>query len=127
MNPITVFFGYITWHYGSALVDILRVWGNFMWFVLHFFSTFTLIKTFLSPWRRLHEVYKKGLDPGQLAGTFIVNTLMRMVGIIARSIFIILSLFLFSVTWFIGVCFIAFWVVAPVGIVLIFLHGLSLL
>jgi len=34
---------------------------------------------------------------------------------------------LFSVTWFIGVCFIAFWVVAPVGIVLIFLHGLSLL
>lgn len=127
MNPAAFFFGYIFWHYSTALVDILRVWGNMLWFVHHFFSTKMLAKTLFSPWQRMHESYpKKGrFDPQYLIGTLVVNLLMRLVGALVRLFFIALSLIASVIVFLFGVIFMLFWFLAPVVIVYLFFIGLG--
>ena len=128
MNPIAFIGGYIAWHYGAALADMLRVWGNMMWFTFHFFSTGRLAATLFSPWQRMHEEYygKGKFDIEYFLGTLAVNTLMRLVGFIIRVIFIAISL-VFAVIGVIGgVFFMAFWLVAPVAIIYLFIIGLGL-
>jgi len=59
------------------------------------------------------ESYGEGLDLGRIAGAFIVNSLMRIVGFATRLIVLAigaisyLSLFVFSVTLFL------IWITAP--------------
>jgi hypothetical protein len=127
MNVFVLFGGYFKWHYGRGFVDIMRVWRNFLWFTLHFFSVPLLIRTLFSPWQRLHEEYKKGFDLKSFFSTLLVNTLMRIVGSIIRLLFIIIGIILFFAVAIAGLLFLAFWVVAPFGIVVIFLAGLMLI
>ena len=129
MNPVLFVADYIRWHYSLALFDILRVWGNFMWFVLHVSSTGLLIKTFLSPWKRMHEEKppKGTFDPGYYAGSILVNALMRIVGMGIRSFIIALSLLVFGAVFLLGLVFVGFWVVAPIAIFIMFGSGLTLI
>ena len=128
MNPIAFIGGYIAWHYSAALADILRVWGNMMWFTFHFFSTGRLVTTLFSPWQRMQEEYpKKGtFDIEYFLGTLAVNIIMRLVGFIVRVIFIAASLMLAAIGLLGGVLFMAFWLVAPAAVVYLFMIGLNL-
>lgn len=127
MNPASLLVDYFVWHYSQALLDILRVWGNLMWFVGHFFSTPSLFKTFFSAWKRMYEEYpKKGnFDLEYMAGTFLVNIIMRIVGMVIRAVFILISLLGMFIVLFGGVLFVAFWIVAPIALVILFTSGLS--
>lgn len=129
MNPVTFLIDYIRWHYGSGIFDLLRVWGNLIWFIGHFFSTPLLLRTLFSPFMRLHEKYpEKGhFDMGYWAGTLLINMLMRIVGILVRLVFILISFLLMFVSIVLGVLFVAFWIIAPVGIVVLIMTGLSLI
>ena len=129
MNPVLFVADYIKWHYSSALFDILRVWGNFLWFILHTSSTGPLIQTLISPWKRIHEEKppKGTFDPSYYAGSIVVNILMRIVGFLVRSFIIILSLILVSLTFIFGVFFILLWLVAPFAIFILFFNGLALM
>lgn len=128
MNPVAFLIAYAKWHYGHAIPDIIRVWGNFLWLSLHFFSTGTLVRTLFSPFMRMHEDYpEKGhFDPGYYAGTVLVNTLMRIVGFFVRIIFILLSLSVFSILFAIGVLFIGLWITAPAALILFISTGIGL-
>jgi len=129
MNPVLFVVDYIKWHYSRALFDILRVWGNFLWFVLHTASTFELIRTLVSPWKRMHEGKPpKGVfDPGYYVGSLTINTLMRIVGFCVRLVIITLSLLIVTLFFVLGVVFVAFWFVAPFAIFIIFFNGLALI
>lgn len=127
MNSALIFTGYLKWHYGRAFSDILVVWANFFWFTFHFFSIPLLIRTLFSPWKRLHEGYRKGFHPEDFFQALIVNTLMRIVGAIARLVLIVIGILILLMVTVIGVSFLLFWAIAPAGVFISILAGITLL
>ena len=126
MNPVAIFTGYLTWHYSKAFLDLSVVWRNLFWFVIHFFSIPTLIKTFFSPWKRIHEDYqKRSLEV--FFQSLVVNIVTRILGAIIRFSVILLGILAFFMLFVSFVGFIIFWVVAPVAPVVFILAGIALL
>ena len=113
MNAIKLVPIYLRWHYSTALLDISRIDGDIFWFLWHFFSVPETLRTYFSPWERMGEKYKGGLDIEEAASTFVVNTLMRIVGIIMRSVLLFFALISFIVAFI--VIFIGFfiWIFIP--------------
>ena len=70
--------------------------------ILHFFSISTLLGTLFSPWKRLKEDYKKGLDIAEFFTSLAVNILMRILGAIMRSVVILVGLFALVVVFALG-------------------------
>jgi hypothetical protein len=130
VSLILIFNDYIGWHYGRALGQFFRVWFNFLWFFIHFFSIPLHLKTLFSPWHRLSGgEYKRGgiLSPEVFFESLIVNTLMRLVGFVARIVVIALGLIAIIASLIGGVIVFVFWIVAPLAILLVALKGLSLI
>lgn len=82
MTSLTLTYTY--WHYTTALPHLLDHIKVFMTFLWRFFDVPTLLSTLLAPWRRLGESYEGGFDLKDAIGTFIVNSLMRLVGAVVR-------------------------------------------
>jgi len=127
MNPTVIFTGYLKWHYGSALQAYIIVWKNFLWFTGHVFSFTTLLKTLVSPWKRLDEDYQEGFHPSKFFETIVVNILMRIIGFLIRIVVITVGALIFLLIFFLGLFFFAFWIIAPVGIPVLIITGLTLL
>jgi hypothetical protein len=108
------FFAYIKWHYGRGLRELFEVTGNFLWFVLNFFSFRLLLKTLFAPWKRLGEHYEGGLNLSAFASTLVVNTLMRAFGFATK----IMVLSVGSISYILVLIFSFFvfiiWILAPV-------------
>ena len=104
---------YAKWHYGQGLRELFGVAQNFLWFVAHFFSFKLLLRTLFSPWKRLGENYGGGFDLAAFASTLVVNTLMRVVGLVTRLIILLIGsvsyLFVFIFAFFI----VLVWIFAP--------------
>ncbi|MCX6751868.1 MAG: hypothetical protein NT161_03875, partial [Candidatus Nomurabacteria bacterium] len=93
MRFTLVFFKYIAWHYGKALLEFDAIYKNLINFIYNFFSISVLVKSFFAPWRRLGEEYPKDvLKIEEMVSVFVVNFLMRLVGILMRAILIIIGL-----------------------------------
>jgi len=107
------FLAYIKWHYGQGMKEFFGVAGNFLWFILHFFSFKLLLKTLFAPWKRLGEHYEGGLDISAFASSLVVNGLMRIVGFVTRIL--VLSVGLISFVLMLAFSFFIFiiWVLAP--------------
>ncbi|HDQ16677.1 MAG TPA: hypothetical protein ENN31_00980 [Candidatus Vogelbacteria bacterium] len=120
-------FSYIIWHYTKALVDLFKIWGNIFIFLCNFFSFGIILKTFLSPWHRLGENYSGKVDPFELFSSFIVNTLMRLVGIIFRTIIIVISLIVIFSTFVLALLTLLIWLIWPILIILFFIFGLLII
>ena len=121
MDPTILFVDYLLWHYGVAFRNMMLVWGNLFWFVLHFFSIPTLLRTLFSPWKRITEKYqKKGLE--DFASAVLVNIMTRIVGAIIRIIVIVFGLAVLLLLFGVMLLFLIVWILAPlvtVGSVLI--------
>ena len=92
MKFLTTFLGYLKWHYGKALVTTFSLWKNILFFLFAFFSIKSLLGNFFTPWKRLADSYPKKFNLKIYFFTFLANTIMRTVGIILRSIIIIIGL-----------------------------------
>lgn len=102
---------YLWWHYTLAWGDLLRLYKNFSWFLWNFFSIPLLAGTLFSPWRRLRESSARG--SGGFLGSFIINLILRFVGLFARLftiLFGLASLALFAVLF---LCFLVLWPFLP--------------
>jgi len=125
MYFVELFSFYFSWHYSRALAGMFVVWSNFLWFIYNFFSIPLLIKTWISPWKRMQERYRGGLDLNNLFETVIVNVLMRIVGFFMRTIVIGMGLiFLLALIAF-GAVFFILWLFFPMLIVFLALLGLA--
>jgi hypothetical protein len=118
---------YIRWHYSRALQSIIDIMSNIVWFLWHFFSIGILLETFFSPWQRLHEDRKQGLHIGSYLSTFALNVVMRFVGIVIRSLFILVGCIAIVLSTIIGAIVFFMWIVLPVASVLGFVMGFILL
>ncbi|MES2059680.1 MAG: hypothetical protein V4438_01480 [Patescibacteria group bacterium] len=120
-------FSYFYWHYTEALKELIQICRNFLWFVYHFFSMDVLSKTLLSPWQRLDEPYKKGSGIEGFFETFVVNTLMRILGFFIRSFVILMGAIVWLFVLMLEIAAFALWLVLPCVIIILFISGLRLL
>jgi hypothetical protein len=115
---------YISWHYSKAFLNIYGIFFNFLWVTYRFFSIPLLFKTFFAPWHHLDSQYGKALDVENIFGTFIVNTLMRLVGMFIKlgvlcvGVTCLLLVFIFEIIFFL------LWTVLPIFIVWLFYTGI---
>ncbi len=109
-----IFVAYIKWHYGKGIREFIGVVSNFLWFVSHFFSFKLLIRTLFSPWKRLGESYDGTFNLGAIASTLVVNTLMRFVGFLTRSIIIFIGFVSYLVVTLIGITVFFIWILVPI-------------
>jgi hypothetical protein len=118
---------YIRWHYSRAFVEIYENWGNSVWFLWYFFSTGILFKTFFQPWKRLNTDMPKQGEKSQdtFVDRLIVNTLMRLVGMIARLILILISFLSIFFTTVISLFLFFTWIILPVLIVAMVINGVK--
>ena len=117
---------YVTWHYGRALRSGVLLFNNFLIFLFHFFSVSLLLKTYFSRFGRLGERYKRGLDLESFLSTFLINMLMRVVGAIVRTIFILIGLVSMAIVTILGVAFFLIWLLFPLVIFISFIFGVTL-
>ena len=125
---ITLTRNYFQWHYTLAFVDIFHIWRNITTFLFNFFSIQILVKTFFSPWRRLHaDRETEGFDLIDLLSTSFVNLTMRIVGALMRSMLIVIGLCAVTAAIVGGIIFFVFWILTPIIIVLLCAAGIHLL
>jgi hypothetical protein len=99
---------FVGWYYTRAFRDILAVWSNVMWFLVHFFSIPLLLRTLFSPWKRMTDQYQRtGME--DLFETLVMNMMSRVFGAFVRLLIVgcgifflmlgVVSLFVVIVTW----------------------------
>lgn len=118
---------YIKWHYVDAARDILKAWGNILWFNFNYFSVWLLIQTFFAPWRRITWEYGRGFDIGRYLFIFASNLVSRILGAFMRSFLIAAGIIIEFALLFLGIIFFLFWLSLPALIIAAFLYGISLL
>ena len=114
MILVRVFLDYSLWHYSSAYRQIFSVWRNYLWYVNKMFSVTLLLRTLLSPWKRMTEVYQGSFDIGRLFEVILMNLMSRFVGLIIRIPLIICGVLLSALMGAGLVVFYVYWTVFPV-------------
>ena len=92
MKTTLIILGYLKWHYGKALSSLTAIWKNFIIFTYNYFSIADLFKNFFDPWKRMSDPYPNSFSFKEYFYTFITNAIVRFIGIIARTILIIVGL-----------------------------------
>ncbi len=124
---ISLIGSYIIWHYTRAVYELTKNCKNGIWFLYHFFSIPILIRTLWYPWQRLGEGYKKGFNIGDMLGTFLLNTIMRLIGFIIRSVCIIIGLCVLSFSVVVSFGLLIIWLLLPAIIVYALVGGSKLI
>ena len=120
-------FRYVKWHYLGASKEILKGWGNILWFEFNYFSVLVLLKTYFSPWKKITWEYGRGFDIGRFLYTLASNLISRILGAVVRSFLIAAGMAGQIALLFLGSIFFLFWLVLPALIVATFLYGIFLL
>jgi len=117
---------YLLWHYSRAFKEIFHVWLNFIWFTLHFFSIPQLMRSWLSPWKRITESRGNKWSFEDLAGFIIIGFISRIIGFILRTSVIVVGLVSLSAVVLIGLGTFVFWIFAPLIIIAMLVFGITL-
>lgn len=128
MRFVTVLGHYFIWHYGRAVRDLTRIYKNLIVFTFNFFSVPILVASFFAPWRRMGEDYpERSIEPFDYFSVFLVNLIMRLVGISMRGIVIVLGMIFTILLTLSYPLVLLFWLILPFVIVIIFFVGFGLL
>jgi len=119
---------YFLWHYSQGVKDILLLWKNLLWFITSFFSLPILARNLLAPWHALEEKKTKGgIIISDILSRLAINTIMRLVGLLIRSVFLCIGLFFYLVLLLVGPFLLLFWLFLPFILVASFFIGFSLI
>jgi len=120
-------FRYAKWHFIEAPLQIIMGWGNLVWFVFNYFSVGLLVSTLFSPWKRIAWSYGRGFNVSRFLYVFSSNIISRVIGAIARSIFILVGSFAGLLTILAGITFLVLWLTLPFLIIVSFVYGVIIL
>lgn len=123
----TIFSEFSQWYFLETPKEILRIWRNFLRFGLNYFSTPLLLKTFFSHWRNYKWDYGRGFDLQRYLGVFSSNMISRLLGMIMRSMLIIVGILAESAITITGVLALAGWIVLPFILVVGFYFSMKIL
>jgi hypothetical protein len=115
---------YFAWHYSRAFAEIWNTCTNYIWAVWHFFSVPILLRTFFAPWHKMDVQYGKGFDVENFFGPLIVNTIMRLVGMILRAVIIAIGLAGILIIFLLGISVLVIWPFLPAVFVWLLWQGL---
>lgn len=124
---LTIVQDYIIWHYSTALVSFVRLYKNFWWFTVQFFSIPQLASSLFAPFKRITERRGGLFDIEGWLGFIIINLISRLIGCIARLSIISLGLVCLALLCVLGVVWYAIWLGAPALISYCFIYGVYLL
>lgn len=127
MKFLQVILGYIEWHYGKAIITAFSLWRNLTNFLFNYFSIRNLFGNFFRPWRRLTEKYPKWYEFKDFISSFLVNTLMRIVGVIIRSFAIVFGIVCIALFIILFPFALIAWFVLPIAILALAIAGLILI
>jgi hypothetical protein len=108
MKITPIIFGYLTWHYGKAVRSIGNIWKNFLTFIADFFSIKLLFGNFFDPWKRLKDSYPKEIDLKKYFIASVTNTVTRIVGVLMRTVLILVGL----------ICYLVFALIYPIALII---------
>ncbi len=120
-------FKWINWHYFETPKNLLLAFWNFLVFNFNYFSVALLLRTFFSPWRKYRESYGRGFDPKVFVWAFVNNMISRGLGMVVRSVMILVGLILEVLIFFGGIVSLLIWIFLPPFLLIIFWSGLQLL
>ena len=118
---------YFKWHYTQAFHEVLHVWHNLLWFIVHFFSIPQLTRALFAPFKRITESKARTFSFEAIASYIIINTLSRLIGACARGIVICLGLVAVCICFLLGLIVFLLWAFAPMLIVTSLGIGISLI
>lgn len=118
---------WIKWQFWEVPCFILRAWGNFLRFGLEYFSIPLLLKTFFAHWRRYKWEYPRAFDAGSYLKVLFSNMISITIGVICRSVLIIIGVIWEIITFLLGILIFLSWLTLPFIIVWLTYHGLRLL
>jgi hypothetical protein len=111
-------FRYIAWHYIQGLREAIFFWNRILYFVWHFFSVSLFARTFFAPLEYNEKVLRtSGVDSRE--ATFILRTLLRIVGVFVRKFFISMGLFSTAFVFVIECFALFFWFILPPLLILL--------
>ncbi len=113
MNFLLIIPHYISWHYTKALRDLIELFKNLVTFIWNLFSINILFKTLFVPFQKLSAKRTKGFDLEDFFSVLVTNLLMRFVGFLIRSMFIVMGLFLLAVFVMGFAVFFLLWMILP--------------
>lgn len=125
MAQVGVLGEYLWWHYTSGAREMLRAWMNVHRFLFHFFSIPILFRTFFAPFHRIQERRRAGFNPEDFFETLVVNVLMRVVGAIVRTAFIIVGVLAQCIGFAAGLLFVVGMLAFPAVLFISVMIGLS--
>lgn len=109
-----LFVSFLDWHFHEAFLNIVGAWRNFLSFNLRYFSVGELLRTLFSHWHKMGEGYGRGFDLQKIFTVFIGNIISRVLGAIARSVFIVIGLVIELFILLVGLVALLFWVLLPI-------------
>lgn len=115
---------YLSWHYTRGLRNFWGICTNFLWFATNFFSFSVLLRTLFSPYKKLTEKYRGGLDIEKFMESVIVNTMMRIVGFVLRVFVLISGFFAVALLIVIEAAVLVLWLFIPFIIIFFFMIGI---
>ena len=123
MRTLSLFAHYLLWHYTRAYGDLFHVAHNLLWFLYHFFSIGELVRTWIAPWRRLHEEPGNIVNMRDFLSGLLMNVIIRIVGILFRSILITFGCAILVIGVILTALAIVVWTALPFIIVFSFIAG----
>ncbi len=124
---LTIVRDYIVWHYSTALVAFVRLYKNFWWFTVQFFSIPQLTGSLLAPYKRITERRAGLFDIEAWAGFIIINVISRLIGFVVRICIIIAGIIALVVLCLLAVVWYTIWLAAPTIISYCLVYGIYLL
>ncbi len=123
-----IFLQFLIWQFFDMPKELLKVWKNFLVFNLNYFSLPVLLKTFFSYWHRYYYPYGKAWDVMRWIEAFVFNNIMsRGIGIIFRSVFIVLGILTEIFVFVAGLALILIWICLPFLLLAGFVFALYLI
>jgi hypothetical protein len=121
-----MFWQILRWHFFDVPKEILKGWGNFLWFGLNYFSVPILLKTFFSPWRRYAYPYGRFFEVWNNIEVFVFNMMSRIIGALLRTVFILIGILVEILILVAGAAVFIGWLLLPVLLLAGLLFGLVL-
>ena len=128
MNLFMVVPYYLAWHYSRGLAQWTRNLFNFLSFEFHFFSVTELLRTLFAPFQRLKERYGSNpMDVEAILSSLLVNLIMRVVGLVVRSVILIIAALVITVSFVLVLALLLLWILLPLVLVGLIVLGIGYL